>query len=127
MLISNAISDAGICQTYSNTLGQYLAIVLYLSESTERSISCSEFRYLHVALFIWQAVCTRRLYFQVKRPFISLNMVLVNKLCDDLSVIDLIVGAKVIRFAGTGGTSLVMEADLELRKFSNVENFNSQK
>ena len=27
-------------------------ILLYLSESTERSISCSKFRYSHVALFI---------------------------------------------------------------------------
>ena len=34
---------------------------------------------------------------------------------------------KVIRFTGAGGTSLVMEADQELRKFSSVENFNSQK
>ena len=80
------------CQSYSNTLGQYLAILLHLSESTECSISSSEFCYSHMALFIWQAVWTRHL-FKHGTGFI-------NKLCDDLSVIDLIVGAKVIRFAG---------------------------
>ena len=67
--------------------------------------------------------------FQVKRPFnfFKHGTGFINKLCYDLSVIDLIAGAKVIRFTGAGGTSLVMEADQELRKFSSVENFNSQK
>ena len=66
--------------------------------------------------------------FQVKRPFISLNMVLVS--LNYVMISPLLISLrvqKVIRFTGAGGTSLVMEADQELRKFSSVENFNSQK
>ena len=67
--------------------------------------------------------------FQVKRPFISLNMVLVS-LINYVMISPLLISLrvqKVIRFTGAGSTSLVMEADQELRKFSSVENFNSQK
>ena len=47
-------------------------------------------------------LCARCLYFQVKNPFTSFknDIGFINKLCDNLFVIDLIAGAKVIRFAG---------------------------
>ena len=46
-------------------------------------------------------LCARRLYFQVKKPhFFKNDTGFINKLHDDLSAIDLIAGAKVIRFVG---------------------------
>ena len=61
-------------------------------------------RIYSVSIFIyaWRALCARRLYFQVKKTFhfFKNDTSFINKLRGDLSVIDLIAGAKVIEFVG---------------------------
>ena len=73
MLISNAKSNPDFWQIYSNILHQYLAILLYSSESTEHSIAiCTWLR-------LYDGSSAQGAYnFQVKRPFTSLKMVLVS-------------------------------------------------
>ena len=81
---------------------------------------------IHTWLHLYDRPFVQGTYvFRLKVHFFKHGTGFINKLRDDLSVIDLITGAKVIRFTG-GRDSLVMEADQELTKFSNVENFNSQ-
>ena len=79
----------------------YLVLVLSFLFANALGIDILEIvqqfiRIYSVLIFIYMTgLCARRLYFQVKN-----DTGFINKLCDNLFVIDLIVGAKVIRFAG---------------------------
>ena len=66
-------------------------------------------------------------FFRLKTlHFFKMVLVFINKLCDDLYVIDLIVGTKVIRFTGRVVHKFSDGSTQKLRKF-NAENFNCQK
>ena len=67
------------------------------------------------------------IFFRLKGPLTSLNMVLLIKKHGDLSIIDLVASAKVIKLMGRAVQTIRMEVNEELRKFSNIENLNSQK
>ena len=71
-------------------------MLLYLNESTERSISCFEFANARSFRLNDRPFAQGAYIFQVKRTFHFFKNVtgFINKLRDDLSVIDLISGAK---------------------------------
>ena len=103
MLISNARSDG-------KTFGR--AIVIHFGNiqpyyCTLVSPQNAPFLDLSFAIHTWLRLCNRPFaqggyIFQVKKTFhfFKNDIGFINKLLDDLSVINLIAGAKVIRFAG---------------------------